>query len=81
MPSIQHGNEMKVADEWIRYQEMNIMEDDQSLHMDHFWKKVFTKKYNCGNQFEVLPKMVTCALALCHSTADVGRSLHVKKEC
>ena len=57
---------MKVGDEWIRYQEMNVTEEDQILCVNHFWKKVFTKKDNCGDQFEVLPKMVKCALALCH---------------
>ena len=54
MPSIQPGGEIKVGNEWIRYQEMNMTEDDQSLLVDHFWKKVFTKKDNCGDQFEVL---------------------------
>ena len=42
------------GNEWIRYQEMNVTEDDQSLWVDHFWKKVFTKKDNSGDQFEVL---------------------------
>ena len=78
MPSIQPGEEMKV-DEWIRYQEINVTEDDQSLCVDHSWKKVFTKKDNCGDQFEVLPKMVKCAVPLCHSNADVERSLSVNK--
>ena len=77
MPSIQPGEEMKVGDDWIRYQERNVTEDDQSLHMDHLGKKVFTRKDNCGDQFEVLPKMVKCALALWHSKADVERSLIV----
>ena len=79
MPSIQPGEEMKAGDEWIRYQKMNMTEDAQSLHMDHFWKKVYTKKDNCGDQFEVFPKMVKCALALCHSNAGVERSLSVNK--
>ena len=57
MPSVQPGEEMKVGDEWTRYQEMNVTEDDQSLHVDHFWNKVFTKRDNCGDQFEVLPKL------------------------
>ena len=39
MPSIEPGEEMKVGDEWIRYEEMNVTEDDQNLHVDHFWKK------------------------------------------
>ena len=69
---------MKVGDEWIKYREMNATEDEQSLCMDHFWKKVFTKKDNCGDHFEVWPKMVKCALALCHSNADVER-YHVNK--
>ena len=55
-PSIQPVEEMKAGDEWIKYQEMNMTEDNQSLCVDHFWKKVFTKKDNCGDQFEVLPK-------------------------
>ena len=73
MPNIQSGEEMKVGDELIRYQEMNVTDDNQSLCVDHFWKEVFTKKDNCEDQFDVLPKMVKCALALCNSSADVGR--------
>ena len=53
---------------------MNVTEDDQSLCVDHFWKKVFTKEDNNGDHFEVLPKMVKFALILCHSNADVERS-------
>ena len=49
MPSIEPGEEMKVGNEWIRYQEMNVTEDNQSLHVDQFWNKVFTKKDNCGD--------------------------------
>ena len=57
----------------------NLTEDDQSLHVDHFWKEVFIKKDNWGDQFEVLPKMLKYALALCHSNADVERSLSINK--
>ena len=71
---------MKVGDEWIRYQEMNVTEDEQSLLVDHFWNKVFTKKDNCGDQFEELPKLVKCALALCHLSADVERSLQCQQK-
>ena len=46
---------------------MNVTEYDQSHHVDHFWNKVFTKKDNCGDQFEVLQKMVKCALAVWRS--------------
>ena len=79
IPSIQPGEEMKVGDEWIRYKEMNVTEDDQGLHVDHFWNKVFTKKDNHGDQFEMLPKVVKCTLALCHSDADVERSSSVNR--
>ena len=79
IPSIHPGEEMKVGDEWIRYQEMNVTEDDQSLCMDHLWDKFFTKKDNCEDQFEVLPKVVKCVLALCHSNADVERSLSINR--
>ena len=57
MPSFQPGEEMKIGYEWIRYQKMNVTEDNQSLHVDHFWNKVFTKKVNCGDQFKVLPNI------------------------
>ena len=40
---------------------------------------MFTKKDNCGDQLEVLPKMVKCTLALCHSHAGFERSLSVNK--
>ena len=39
MPSIQPGEEMKEGNEWIRYQEMNMTEDDQSLHVWSLLKK------------------------------------------
>ena len=81
MPSIQPAEEMKVGYEWIRYLEMNVTEDDQSLCVDHFWGKVFTKKDNSGDQFEVLTNMVKCALALCHSNADVEGLYVSTKEC
>ena len=70
---------MKVGGEWIRYQEMNVTDDDQSLCVDHFLKEVFTKKDNCEDQFEVLPKMVKCTLALCNSNADVEMFLSVNR--
>ena len=30
------GEEMKVGDEWVRYQEMNVTGDDECLCVDHF---------------------------------------------
>ena len=51
-----------------------------NLRVDHFWYKVFTKGDGSGGCFVVLPKMVNCALALCHSNADVERSLSTSKK-
>ena len=57
--------------------EVEIKEED--LSVDHFWRKVFGGKDSSGHKFVVLPKMVKCTLALCHSNADVERSLSVNK--
>ena len=54
-PSIQPGEEVKVGDEWTRYKEINVTQDDQSLSIDHFWKKCSPRKIT-GDKFEVLPK-------------------------
>ena len=40
---------MKVGDRVDQIPRMNVTEDDQSLHVDHFWNEVFTKNDNCGN--------------------------------
>ena len=53
--------------------------EDLWLRVYHFWHKVFTKADASGDQFSVLPKMIKCALAPCHSNADVERSLSVNK--
>ena len=58
---------------------VEIKEEDLSLRVDHFWRKVFGGIDSSGDKFVVLPKMVKCALALCHSNADVERSLSVNK--
>ena len=49
------------------------------VRVDHFWNKVFSKTDESGDKFIILPKMVKCALVLCHSNADVERSLSVNK--
>ena len=54
----------------IHYQEIDIGEEDLTV----FGTSVFTKGDRSGNCFVVLPKMVKCALALCHSNADMERS-------
>ena len=59
--------------------EVEIKEEDLSLRVDHFWRRVFGGKDSSGDKFVVLPKMVKCTLVLCHSNADVERSLSVNK--
>ena len=80
MPCITGDEKVKVGDEWIRYQEIEINGDDIQGHIDHFWHRIFNIPDKCGDFFEVLPKMVKCALALCHSNADVERSLSTNKK-
>ena len=79
MPCLETQEEVIAGDECIHYQELNMGEEDLHLRVDHFWHKVFTKADASGDQFSVLPKMIKCALALCHSNADVERSLSVNK--
>lgn len=55
------------------------MGEESQNRVDHFWYKLFKKAEKSGVAFEVLPKMVKCALSLCHSNADVERSLSVNK--
>ena len=79
MPSLSEEEQITVGDEWAHYMEVEIKEEDLSLRVDHFWRKVFGGIDSSGDKFVVLPKMVKCALALCHSNADVERSLSVNK--
>ena len=67
-------------EEQITGMEVEIKEEDLSLRVDHFWRKVFGGLDSSGDKFVVLPKMVKCALALCHSNANVERSLSVNKK-
>ena len=78
MPSLSEEEQITVGDEWAHYMEVEIKED-LSLRVDHFWRKVFGGIDSSGDKFVVLLKMVKCALALCHSNADVERSLSVNK--
>ena len=59
--------------------EIEVKEEDFSLRVDHFWHKIFWSRDSSGDKFVVLPKMVKCALTLCHCNADVERSLNVNK--
>ena len=80
MPSIADENEVKVGDEWIRYHEMELKDEELELCVDHFWHRNFSKCDECGDNFKALPKMVKCALVLCHSNADVESSLSINKK-
>ena len=42
-------------------------------------KKYSSRKIIVEIIFEVLPKMVRCALALCHSNADVNKRMLIKQ--
>ncbi len=79
MPSVQ-GEEVKIEGEWLRYQEMKLTKEDKEIRVDHFWQKMFKCADDSGESFAVLAKMVKCALALCHSNADVERSLSVNSK-
>ena len=79
MPCITKEEEIKVGDERIRYQEIEIDDDDLKECVDRFWHKMFNTPDKCGDFFQVIPKMVKSALALCHSNADVERSLSTNK--
>ena len=79
MPSVAPEDEVKAGDEWVKYMDMDISQIDQKGRVDHFWKSIFEKAEPVDNPFVVLPKMVKCALTLCHSNADVERSLSVNK--
>ena len=40
---------------------------------------MFSKENPVGEQFAILPKMVKCTLSLCHSNADMERTLSINK--
>lgn len=67
MPSIAAGDERRVGDEWLMYQEMDLKDEDVEVRVDHFWNKIFNRTHKSGDKFKFLPKMVKCALAPCHS--------------
>ena len=78
MPSLQPMEEFTACDEWIRYQKLELTEDDFKLRVDHIWYKVFSKADPVGEQFAILPKMVKCALSLCHLNAYAESSLSIR---
>ena len=58
MPKIAYEDEAKVEDEWIRYQEMELKDEELELCVDHFWHRIFSKRDEYGNNFKASPKMV-----------------------
>ena len=40
MPSLSEEEQITVGDEWAHYMEVEIKEEDLSLRVDHFWRKV-----------------------------------------
>ena len=80
MPSMTKEEELRVVDEWIKYQEFEFSDEDYKCRGDHFWSKVFQREDTCAEKFVTLPKMVKCPLALCHSNVDVERSLSINKK-
>ena len=67
MPSIADEDEVKAGDEWIRYQKMELKDEELELLVDHFWHRIFSKCDECGDHFKAMPKMVKSALILSHS--------------
>ena len=63
----------------MRYQEIDLTNEDLEVRVDHFWNKIFNKTDESGDSFIILSKMVKYALVLCHSNADVERLLSVNK--
>ena len=56
VPSIVDEGEVKVGDEWMKYQEMELKDEDLELHVDHFWHRIFSKCDECGDKFKALQK-------------------------
>ena len=56
MPNIADEDEVKVRDEWIRYQEMELKDEQLELCVDHFSHRIFNKCFECGDNFKALPK-------------------------
>ena len=35
--------QITVGDEWLRYQEMDLTNEDMEVRVDHFWNKIFRR--------------------------------------
>ena len=56
MPSVQPEEEITAWDEWIRYQELEVTEDNVKLRIDIFCQKIFSRTDVSGEHFVLLPK-------------------------
>ena len=74
MSSVEPKEEVTAGDGWMRYQEFEVTEDDVKLITDKFWYKIFSRTDANEEHLLILPVIVKCALAFCHTNADVGRS-------
>ena len=80
MSNLLHKEQVMVGDKWAHYLEIEVKEEDFNLRVDHFWHKIFCSRDSSGDKFVLLSKMVKCALALCHSNANVERSLKCEQK-
>ena len=51
MPCITGDEKVKVVNEWIRYQEIEINDDDIQGCIYHFWHRIFNIPDKCGDFF------------------------------
>ena len=87
LPSVNSEELTLLTDEWRIYAETDIPEewiqkaDGSVVRVDHYWHKVLQLKTPLGKEkFDVLAKVVKCALSLSHGNADSERSLSVNKK-
>ena len=51
IPSVQPEVQVTAGNEWIRYQEFEMTEDDVKVRIDNFWHKIFSKIDTSGEHF------------------------------
>ena len=53
MPGLSEEEQITVGNEWAHNMEVEIKEEDLSLRVDHFWRKVFGGIDSSGDKFVV----------------------------
>ena len=43
LPSVTAAEAVRVGNEWVRYQEIDLTNEDLEVRVDHFWNKCSTK--------------------------------------